>query len=118
MRRKIPLLLPARHSKSSTTHRRQAPVVSIALIRGRATGVGSELALASDMRFASREKATLSQWEVVLVWYLAADPWRDCRGSWEAAWPQGGNPRAWRHYAHRAQYAPVRSIRLDRPTSN
>jgi enoyl-CoA hydratase/carnithine racemase len=40
------------------------PVVSIALIRGRATGVGSELALASDMRFASREKAVLSQWEV------------------------------------------------------
>lgn len=41
-----------------------APVVSIAKIRGRATGVGSELALASDMRFASREKAILSQWEV------------------------------------------------------
>jgi enoyl-CoA hydratase/carnithine racemase len=41
-----------------------APVVSIASIRGRATGVGSELALASDMRFASREKAILSQWEV------------------------------------------------------
>ncbi|WP_260687481.1 enoyl-CoA hydratase/isomerase family protein [Rhizobium laguerreae] len=42
----------------------KAPAVSIALIRGRATGVGSELALASDMRFASREKAILSQWEV------------------------------------------------------
>src|SRR5215472_6138331 len=42
----------------------RAPVVSIALIRGRATGVGSEVALASDMRFASREKAILSQWEV------------------------------------------------------
>jgi enoyl-CoA hydratase/carnithine racemase len=39
-------------------------VVSIASIRGRATGVGSELALASDLRFASREKAILSQWEV------------------------------------------------------
>jgi enoyl-CoA hydratase/carnithine racemase len=42
----------------------RSPVVSIASIRGRATGVGSELALASDMRFASREKAVLSQWEV------------------------------------------------------
>jgi enoyl-CoA hydratase/carnithine racemase len=42
----------------------RAPVVSIASIRGRATGVGSELALASDLRFASRETAILSQWEV------------------------------------------------------
>ena len=42
----------------------RAPVVSIASIRGRATGVGSELALAFDMRFASREKAILSQFEV------------------------------------------------------
>ena len=40
------------------------PIVSIALIRGRATGNGSELALACDMSFASREKAILSQWEV------------------------------------------------------
>jgi enoyl-CoA hydratase/carnithine racemase len=42
----------------------RSPVVSIALIRGRATGNGSELALACDMSFASREKALLSQWEV------------------------------------------------------
>ena len=42
----------------------RAPVVSIALIRGRATGNGSELALACDMSFASREKTLLSQWEV------------------------------------------------------
>jgi enoyl-CoA hydratase/carnithine racemase len=42
----------------------RAPAVSIAAIRGRATGVGSELSLACDMRFASREKAILSQWEV------------------------------------------------------
>ena len=42
----------------------RAPVVSIALIRGRATGNGSELALACDMTFVSREKAILSQWEV------------------------------------------------------
>jgi enoyl-CoA hydratase/carnithine racemase len=42
----------------------RAPFVSIALIRGRATGNGSELALACDMSFASREKALFSQWEV------------------------------------------------------
>jgi enoyl-CoA hydratase/carnithine racemase len=42
----------------------RAPVASIALIRGRATGNGSEIALACDMSFASREKAVLSQWEV------------------------------------------------------
>ncbi|MFM0351794.1 enoyl-CoA hydratase/isomerase family protein, partial [Paraburkholderia sp. RL17-347-BIC-D] len=42
----------------------RAPVVSIALIRGRATGNGSEITLACDMSFASREKTILSQWEV------------------------------------------------------
>lgn len=42
----------------------RAPVVSIAKIRGRATGNGSELSLACDMSFVSREKAILSQWEV------------------------------------------------------
>jgi enoyl-CoA hydratase/carnithine racemase len=42
----------------------RAPFVSIALIRGRATGNGSELSLACDMSFASREKALFSQWEV------------------------------------------------------
>jgi enoyl-CoA hydratase/carnithine racemase len=42
----------------------RAPFVSIALIRGRATGNGSELALACDMSFASRENALLSHFEV------------------------------------------------------
>jgi enoyl-CoA hydratase/carnithine racemase len=42
----------------------RASFVSIALIRGRATGNGSEIALACDMSFASRELAVLSQWEV------------------------------------------------------
>jgi enoyl-CoA hydratase/carnithine racemase len=42
----------------------RAPFVSIALIRGRATGNGSELALACDMSFASREKALFSHFEV------------------------------------------------------
>ena len=40
------------------------PAVSIVSIRGRASGIGSELALAADMRFASREKAVISQFEV------------------------------------------------------
>jgi enoyl-CoA hydratase/carnithine racemase len=42
----------------------QSPVVSIASIRGRTRGGGSELALAFDMRFASREKAIFGQPEV------------------------------------------------------
>jgi enoyl-CoA hydratase/carnithine racemase len=42
----------------------RAPVASIALIRGRATGNGSELTLACDMAFASKEKTVISQWEV------------------------------------------------------
>jgi enoyl-CoA hydratase/carnithine racemase len=42
----------------------RVPVVSIASIRGRATGNGSEIALACDMTFVSRERAVLSQWEV------------------------------------------------------
>lgn len=42
----------------------RAPVASIALIRGRATGNGSEVLLACDMAFASKENTVISQWEV------------------------------------------------------
>jgi enoyl-CoA hydratase/carnithine racemase len=42
----------------------RAPVASIAEIRGRARGAGSEFALSCDMRFASRERAILGQFEV------------------------------------------------------
>ena len=41
-----------------------APVVSIAKIRGRTRGIGSEFVLACDMRFASRKSAVFGQPEV------------------------------------------------------
>jgi enoyl-CoA hydratase/carnithine racemase len=41
----------------------RAPVVSIASIRGRASGAGNEFILACDLRFASRENAALGQFE-------------------------------------------------------
>jgi len=42
----------------------RAPVASIAAIRGRARGAGSEFVLACDLRFASRENSLLGQFEV------------------------------------------------------
>lgn len=42
----------------------RVPAATIASIRGRARGAGSEFALACDMRFASRERAILGQFEV------------------------------------------------------
>ena len=44
----------------------RAPAVSIASIRGRARGAGSEFILAYDMRFASRENTMLGQFEVAI----------------------------------------------------
>jgi enoyl-CoA hydratase/carnithine racemase len=44
----------------------RAPVLSIASIRGRARGAGSEFVLACDLRFASRENALLGLFEVGL----------------------------------------------------
>jgi enoyl-CoA hydratase/carnithine racemase len=44
----------------------KAPVISIADIRGRARGAGSEFVLACDMRFASEERGILARAEVGL----------------------------------------------------
>ncbi len=54
--------LPAR--PNSLVHLTRLPVASTALIRGRATGDGSGITLASDMSFASCEGAILSQAEL------------------------------------------------------
>jgi enoyl-CoA hydratase/carnithine racemase len=42
----------------------RAPVVSIASVRGRVCGAGSEFVLACDLRFAARENTVLGQFEV------------------------------------------------------
>jgi enoyl-CoA hydratase/carnithine racemase len=48
----------------TTTRLTTSPVVTIASIRGRTRGGGSEIALACDMRFASLERAIFAQIEV------------------------------------------------------
>ncbi|HEX3515665.1 MAG TPA: enoyl-CoA hydratase/isomerase family protein [Trebonia sp.] len=45
----------------------KSPAVTISAIRGGARGAGSEFALATDIRFASREKTVLGQFEVGLA---------------------------------------------------
>jgi enoyl-CoA hydratase/carnithine racemase len=47
-----------------TTRLSRTPVISIASVRGRARGLGNELVLACDLRFASREKALFGQPEL------------------------------------------------------
>jgi enoyl-CoA hydratase/carnithine racemase len=71
----------------------RAPVVSIASIRGRATGNGSEIALACDMAFASREKAVLSQWEVGVGMVAGGGPMA-CLGklAGNAPWKSSSGP--------------------------
>jgi enoyl-CoA hydratase/isomerase-like protein len=51
----------------------RAPVVSIASIRGRAGGAGSEFVLACDLRFASREKTRLDSGRAVEILLVADD---------------------------------------------
>ena len=56
---------PGRHAWLDLLARlSRAPVVSIASIRGRARGAGTEFVLACDLRFASRENTLLGQFEV------------------------------------------------------
>ncbi|MFF2525471.1 enoyl-CoA hydratase/isomerase family protein [Streptomyces liangshanensis] len=42
----------------------KVPALTVSAIRGRARGAGSEFVLATDIRFASRERAVLGQFEV------------------------------------------------------
>ncbi|MGA7410126.1 MAG: enoyl-CoA hydratase/isomerase family protein [Bryobacteraceae bacterium] len=53
----------------------RAAVVSIASIRGRARGAGSEFVLACDLWFASRENTLLGQWEVGIGLVPGGGPW-------------------------------------------
>lgn len=60
----IPGAAPISDFPSFVSRLANSSVVSIAAIRGRVRGIGSEFALACDMRFASREKALFGQPEV------------------------------------------------------
>jgi enoyl-CoA hydratase/carnithine racemase len=67
--------LAARHAWLDLLGRlSRAPVISIASIRGRVRGAGSEFALACDLRFASREKARLEHFEVGAGGVPGGDP--------------------------------------------
>jgi enoyl-CoA hydratase/carnithine racemase len=59
-----PAPTPFHHWANVLIRMSKSPAVTISAIRGRARAAGSELALATDIRFASRERAILGQFEV------------------------------------------------------
>ena len=61
----------------------RASVVSIASIRGRATGMGSELPLPATCVLPVVKKPSCRSLKSAPVWCLVAALWRDCRASWE-----------------------------------
>lgn len=58
----------------------RAPVASIALIRGRGTGNGSEIVLACDMAFASRRRLSSPSGRSASGWLRGAGRWQGCPG--------------------------------------
>jgi enoyl-CoA hydratase/carnithine racemase len=58
---------PFLHWASLLIRLSKSPAVTVSAIRGGARGAGSEFALATDIRFASRERAVLGQFEVGLA---------------------------------------------------
>ncbi len=88
----------------------EVPAVTIAKLRGRARGAGSEFLLACDMRFASRENAVVGQPEVGI-----GTPAR--RGSDPAPHPSvGPGPRARsRTDVGRLRCRTRRTLRMDQP---
>jgi hypothetical protein len=72
----------------------RAPVASVALIRGRATGNGSELTLAATCPSPAASKPSFSQWEVGVGMVAGGGPMAPGHG------PQprpGGAPKLARH---------------------
>ena len=83
----------------------RAPVVSIASIRGRARGAGSEFVLACDLRFASRENTLLGQWEVGVGVVPGGGPMARLSPAWSVA-------------AGHSRYSSWPTISTDRARSN
>jgi hypothetical protein len=65
----------------------RAPIVSIALIRGRATGNGSEITLACDMSFPAARRPSSRNGRSAWEWPQAGGPWLDCPNSSAAIAP-------------------------------